>query len=261
MGTLDGRVAIVTAGGGPGMGRALCLALAKEGATVVVADLDPKRGEESVQAMEKAGGKAVAIQTDVSKKADVQRMVDATVKRFGRVSILLNHAGVNPSAKYVEEMPEELWDRALAVHLKGAFLCSQAVIPHMRKERWGRIVSTVSRAAFKPTALGLADYAAAKSGIVGFSRALAMEIGRYGITVNCIAPGLVHGGGMGLVSGINETTEWREKAVIREGQLVRPFREVTPEEIAGAMLYLVGPHADRVTGLVMHVNGGSFLPS
>ncbi len=261
MPTLDGKIAIVTAGGGPGMGRALSMALAKEGATVVIADLDPKRGAESVAAIEQAGGQAIAIATDVSKKADVQRMVAETVKRFGKVSILLNHAGLNPSAKFLEEISEEAWDRALAVHLKGAFLCSQAVIPHMKKAGWGRIVCTVSRAAYKPTSLGLADYAAAKAGIIGFSRAIAMEVGRYGITVNCVAPGLVHGGGMGLVSGINETTEWREKAVARESQLVRPFREVTPEEIAGAMLYLVGPHGDRVTGMVMHVNGGSYLPA
>ena len=262
MGTLDGRVAIVTAGGGPGMGRALCFALAKEGAAVLVADLDPKRAGESVKAIEEVGGKALAVPTDVSKKADVQRMVETAAQRFGKVSILLNHAGVQPSAKFVEEMPEELWDRSLAVHLKGAFLCSQAVIPHMRKESWGRIVNTVSRTAYRPTALGVADYAAAKAGIVGFSRALAMEVGRYGITVNCIAPGLVHGGGMGLVSGdVDETPEWRARAVQREGQLVRPHREVTPEEIAGAMLYLVGPHSDRVTGTVLHVNGGSYLPA
>jgi len=259
---LEDRVAIVTAGGGPGMGRAISLALAKEGASVVVAEIDPGRARETVMAVEGLGGGALAAPTDVSDKAQVTRMVEQAAERFGRIDVLINHAGILTAGKSVEKMPEEHWDRALAVHLKGAFLCSQAVIPHMRRGGWGRIVNTSSRAAYRPTVKGLAEYATAKAGLIGFSRALAMELGRFGITVNCVAPGLVSGGGMGLEVGRGmRSPEEREKAVAGEGQLIEPFREVRPDEIAGAVLYLVGPAGDRVTGTVMHVNGGSYLPA
>ena len=161
-----------------------------------------------------------------------------------------------------QEMPEEVWDANLSVHLKGTFLCTQAVIPHMRRQRWGRIVNTVSRAAYKPTSLGLSDYAAAKAGIIGFSRAVAMEVGADGITLNCIAPGHVSGSGIGLVHGHPmPTPEQEQHRIDTEHQILEPHRMVTPEEIAGAVLYLVGPYAERVTGAVMHVNGGSYLPA
>jgi 3-oxoacyl-[acyl-carrier protein] reductase len=211
--------------------------------------------------MKKLGRDALAVPTDVSQTAQVQRMVDQAVQRFGKISILVNHAGISPSGKHVEQMPEEHFDRALSVHLKGAFLCSQAVLPHMKRERWGRIVCTASRTAYHPTVLGVADYAAAKAGMIGFSRAMAMEVGRYGITVNCIAPGLVTGSGMGYRGGIQPAPEQRQRQIQNEGQLVEPIREVHPDEIAGAVLYLVGPYSERVTGMVIHVNGGSYLPA
>lgn len=259
--SLQGKVAIVTAGGGPGMGRAISLALAGEGAAVAIAEIDPDRAARTVDAVRELRGAAIAVPTDVSSKADVERMVGRTVQELGTVSILVNHAGITPAGRMVEHIPEEDWDRTLAVHLKGAFLCSQAVLPHMREQSWGRIVNTSSRAAYRPTVLGLADYAAAKAGIIGFSRALAMEVGQYGITVNCVAPGLVSGSGMRAVAGRSRTDEQRQRAVEGEGQLIEPFREVRPDEIAGAVLYLVGPSSDRITGTVLHVNGGSYLPS
>jgi len=238
------------------------MALAKEGATVVVADLDSERTASVAAEIQQMGGKALGIPTDVSKRAPVTRMVEQTVQRLGRVDILVNHAGISPSGKLVEEMPEEAWDRSLTVHLKSAFLCSQAVIPYMKKERWGRIVNTASRTAYQPRVLGVADYAAAKAGIIGFSRALAMEVGRHGITVNCVAPGLVSGSGMApSPNRPAQSPEARQRAIQGEGQLIQPVRDVTPDEIAGAVLYLVSPSAARVTGTVLHVNGGSYLPA
>ncbi|MBI3743036.1 MAG: SDR family NAD(P)-dependent oxidoreductase [Chloroflexi bacterium] len=259
---LKDRVAIVTAGGGPGMGRAFSMALAREGAAVVIAEIDAERARKVEQEVVAAGGRALAVATDVSRKSDVERMVRQALERFGRVDILSNHAGISTAGRLIENIDEAHWDRALAVHLKGTFLCSQAVLPHMKAQRWGRIVNTSSRAAYRPTVIGLADYAAAKAGIIGFSRAMAMEVGAYGITVNCIAPGLVSGSGMGLLNPRPAyAPEQRDRAVKGEGQLVQPVREMTPDEIAGALLYLVGPSAERVTGMVMHVNGGSYLPS
>jgi 3-oxoacyl-[acyl-carrier protein] reductase len=258
MGVLDGKVAIVTAGGGPGMGAAISGALAKEGAAVVVADIDARRAEQVAGKIKATGGNALAIPTDVAKGDEVARMVERTVRAFGTVSILANHAGIIPSGP-IEEITEEKWDRALGVHLKGAFLCSRAVLPHMKQQRWGRIVCTSSRAGYRPmmSTAGLTDYAAAKAGIVGFSRALAMEVGSYGITVNVIAPGLVSGTGMSDAPAL--TPEQERLAGEAEGQVLPP-RAVRPDEIAGAFLYLVGPHADRVTGMVIHVNGGSYFP-
>lgn len=256
--SLEGRVAIVTAGGGPGIGSAISKTLAKDGAAVVIAELDPGRATNTADEIRSNGGKALAVPTDVSQKKQVLALVERTVKEFGTVSILVNHAGISPGGPILD-MTEEYWDKTLAVHLKSAFLCTQAVLPHMIKERWGRIVSTSSRVAYKPATLGVSDYAAAKAGMIGFSRAVAMEVGQYGITLNCIAPGNVSGSGMAEAQGRPpRTPQQRHELIEGEGQVLRPIRYVRPDEIAAAVIYLV--NAERVTGTVMHVNGGSYLP-
>ncbi len=258
---LEGRVAIVTAGGGPGMGSAFCRALAGEGAAIVAADMDEGRASGIAQEISNGGGRALAVQMDVSKKAEVTAAVERAVQAFGTVSIMVNHAGNTPGG-VIEELTEEAWDRTIAVHLKGTFLCSQAVLPYMKQQSWGRIVSTSSRAAYRPTAKGVFDYAAAKAGIIGFSKALAGHVGEWGITVNCIAPGHVGDSGMGLAEGRpRPSDEELSQRIATEGQLVEPKRFVEPTEIAGALLYFVGPYSARVTGTVAHVNGGSYLPA
>lgn len=255
---LQGRVAIVTAGGGPGMGSAISRALAREGAGVAVADLNPVLANKTADEIRASGGKAIAVPADASKKKHVLAMVERTVKEFGAISILINHAGISPGGPILD-LTEEYWDKAIAVHLKGAFMATQAVLPYMIKERWGRIVSTSSRAAYAPGTVGMSDYAAVKAGIIGLSRAVAMEVGQYGITVNCVAPGNVSGSGMAAAQGRPPRTPQQELEIIgREGQILRPIRYVRPDEIADAVLYLV--KAERVTGTVMHVNGGSYMP-
>ena len=256
---LEGKVAIVTAGGGPGMGHTISLALAREGADLVIADMDLGRANEVAKEVEALGRKILAVPTDVSQKAQVVRMVEQTIDHFGKVSILINHAGARAGGP-IETISEETWDHNLAIHLKGAFLCSQAVVPHMKKERWGRIVSTSSRGAYKPLS-GVTDYSAAKAGIVGFSRALAVELGPWGITVNCVAPGALapSKGGEETSTRPPMTPEEREAANIREGGVIEPIRDIRPEEIAGAVLYLVGPYSDRITGTVLHVNSGAYM--
>jgi 3-oxoacyl-[acyl-carrier protein] reductase len=261
MGVLEGRVAIVTAGGGMGMGSTIAKTFARESAAVVVADVDAERADEVAHEITRSGGRAIAVTTDVLKPEEVDRMVDTTVREFGKVSILINHAGVG-GGKPIEEFPEDWWDTVIGVNLTGTYLCTRAVTPHMKKERWGRIVSTVSKAGFRVSnnVMGLTAYAAAKYGMVGFSRALALELGPWNITLNCIAPGFVEGSGMkdpntGQV--FVPTPEQQLGGTQNAGQIVAPQRYATVEEAAGVFMYFVGPTGDRVTGTTMHLNGGS----
>jgi 3-oxoacyl-[acyl-carrier protein] reductase len=261
MGILDGKVAIVTAGGGPGMGRAISTLFAREGAAVVVADFNREYASQTIAAVEAVGGRAIATLTDVSKAADVQAMVDAAMDRFGRIDILANHAGAGLPAR-IEQMTEERWDATIGVHLKGAYLATRAVVPHMKAQGYGRIICTASRAAYRPSrgVYGLTAYSAAKYGLIGFSRALAAELGPWNITVNCVAPGLVDGSGMDRDPVKDQMSpEQLLAASQNEGQVIHPLRYVQPDEIAGAWLYLASPEADRITGAVMHVNGGSYF--
>lgn len=259
MGFLDGRVAIVTAGGGMGMGSTIAKAFAGEGAAVVVADIAGDRAQAVAEEIRSGGGKAIATTTDVAKADDVANMVDAAVSEFGTVSILVNHAGILGHGP-IEEITPDQFDRSIGVHLKGAFLCTRAVVPHMRKQEWGRIISTGSRAGYRRMAMsnGLSDYAAAKAGLVGFSRAIALEVGESGITVNVVAPGVVSA--CGMVEGEPASEETERAVAEAEGQVLPP-RPVQPQEIVRTYLYLVGPYAGQITGMVFHVNGGSYFPA
>jgi 3-oxoacyl-[acyl-carrier protein] reductase len=257
MGLLDGRVAIVTAGAGAGMGSAISRAFAREGAAVVIADIAEDRAEAVAAEIRKAGGKALAVATDVSKSDQVNRMVEAAVREFGPVGILVNHAGILGSGP-IEELTEEKWDRSIAVHLKGAFLCTKAVVPHMKAQQWGRIIHTTSRAGYRTmrTTNGLSDYAAAKAAMTGFGRAVAIEVGQYGITSNMVAPGVVANCGMTETAA---TPEQEMALAEAEGQAL-PARPVQPDEIAKTYVYLASPEAGQISGMVMHVNGGSYFP-
>jgi 3-oxoacyl-[acyl-carrier protein] reductase len=257
---LDNKVAIVTAGGGPGIGSAIVRALSAHGAAVAVTDVNAERAGAVAEELANDGKPSLAVVADVSKKDDVTRMVDETVSAFGTVHILINNAGIGLTDR-IETMSEELWRRMLAVHLDGTFLSTQAVIPHMSAHGWGRIVNTASRAAYCPARatqnVGLSAYATAKAAIIGFSRVAAIELGRSGITVNAIAPGLVFGSGMRgepLVMAHDEEVELS----LDEGQVLEP-RYVRPDEIAAGVMYFVGPGSDRTTGQVLHINGGSYF--
>jgi 3-oxoacyl-[acyl-carrier protein] reductase len=257
---LEGKVAIITAGGGPGIGSAIVRALAREGATVAVADINGQRARAVADELASNGTPSLAITADVSNKNDVARMVDETVQAFGAVHILVNHAGASGSQP-IETLPEETWRHVLGVHLDGTFFCTQAVIPVMKSQGWGRIVSTSSRAAYRTSRevwqSGLSAYAAAKAGIIGFSRVAAAELGRSGITVNVIAPGLTAGSGMsGDPVPLSDEEELRRS--IDENQVLVP-RFVRPDEIAAGVMYFVGPGSDRTTGQVLHINGGSYF--
>lgn len=187
--SLTGQVALVT-GASSGIGRGVALAFAREGAKVVVnypADGEAARAAEVCGQIAQGGGEALALRADVSVPGEVEAMVSATLSRFGRPDILVNNAGI-ATAGAVHELAIEDWDRLIAVHLRGTFLVTRAVLPHMYARGSGRIINTASQLAYKG-APGFAHYTAAKAGIIAFTRSLALEIGDRGINVNCVAPG------------------------------------------------------------------------
>jgi NAD(P)-dependent dehydrogenase (short-subunit alcohol dehydrogenase family) len=251
---VEGRVAMVT-GGGSGIGRVSALMLAREGADIVVCDIDREAGRRVAAEVEALGRSAIAPPTDSSDGAQVSRLVAEAAERFGKVDILINSAGIARQAT-VRECTEELWDRVIAVHLKSTFLCSRAVIELMIPGGWGRIVNIISRAAFKGRA-GTGPYSAAKAGMLGFSRVLAVETAEWGITVNNVAPGTTL---TPMVEAGFPTEEIREQEARSSGVITRPVRLAEADEIAAAVLYLCGPHSGHVTGTTMHVNGGTYMP-
>ena len=249
---IGAKVAIVT-GAASGIGRAIAVSLSDLGATVVIAD---KAGDEAGKVAREiisAGGKAVAIKTDVAKARDVERMVQQVIDKFGRIDILVNNAGVISRQSFVD-MTEADFDRTLAVNLKGVVLCSQAVAKHMIAQKSGKIVnmgsSFSSRGSVCNLSGGGADYCASKAGVQAFTRVLAMELGPCGINVNAVAPGIVN---TPMHEGL-----W-EGAVAYYANSVPLGRLAEPEDIADVVAFLATDAARYVTGQTIHVNGGQIM--
>jgi 3-oxoacyl-[acyl-carrier protein] reductase len=246
MDRLQGKVAIVT-GAGQGIGRAMALGLAGEGAAVVIAERHHERGQAVEQEIHQADGNALAVQTDVSDEASVAHMMAACLEQFGRVDVLVNNAGIFPVSS-VEEMPEEMWDEVIGTVLVGNFLCSRAVVPHLIAQRSGRIISVSSEMAFLGAAGG-AHYAAAKAGLIGFIKSLALELAPYGITANAIAPGLTD---TALPRARRDDAYFEARAdeipLGRVGQ---------PEDLVGPTIFLASDSARFITGQTLLVNGGN----
>ncbi len=243
---LQGKVALVT-GAGSGIGAATAKRLATEGARVAAVDVIQGGVDVTVGAIQEAGGEAVAFVADVSDGASVAEMTRQVVERFGRIDILINNAGVNRDAMAVK-MSEDQWDRVLDVNLKGTWLVAQAVQPHMRENNDGRIVNTASIAVWGN--IGQANYSASKAGVIGLTRTLALEWARYGIRVNCIAPGATE---TRMTAGIPE--ELRANVANR----IPLKRMAQPDEIAVAHAFLVSDDASYITGQVLFVDGGFSL--
>jgi len=242
---LKDKVALVT-GASRGIGRAVALELARAGAEVAVNFSASEEGAKEVaRAIESLGRKAFPVKFDVADPEAVAEGVKAVEETFGRIDILVNNAGITRDALLVR-MKEEDWDRVLAVNLKGAFLVTKAVLAGMMKRRWGRIINVSSVVAFSGNP-GQTNYAASKAGLLGFSRSLALEVARRGITVNVVAPGFIE---------TDMTAALPEKA--REALLsqVPMGRAGTPEEVAHAVVFLASDKASYITGTVIHVNGG-----
>lgn len=240
---LTGTVALVT-GGGRGIGKAISLALAKEGCHVVVGDVDLALAEEVAREIGELRGQGLPVQCDVSNKREVSEMIRATLAKFQRLDILVNNAGTIWVGK-TEDMPEEEWDRVLDINLKGVFLCSQAAIGPMKKRRRGRIINIASSAGKMGGVIAGINYSVSKAGVILFTISLAKELAPHGINVNAVAPGFVD----------TALIEAFPKSIVEKIPLGRVGR---PEEIASAVVFLA-KDGDYVTGEIIDVNGGMFM--
>lgn len=245
---LDGRVAVVT-GGAQGIGRAIALGLAREGAKVVIADLQADKAESVANELKDVGTEALALEVDVAHEPGVKRLAEQTFNRFGRVDILVNDAGIYLKAPVVE-ISEENWDRTINVNLGGNFLCSRAFVPAMRAQKSGRIISVASGIAHYG-AKEFAPYAASKAAIIGFVKALARELGPDGITVNAICPGAAN-----TAMPRTHRTEEELMARLRSNPLGHVLE---PEDFVGTVLFLASDRASYITGQAINVNCGSYM--
>jgi NAD(P)-dependent dehydrogenase (short-subunit alcohol dehydrogenase family) len=240
---LKDRVAIVT-GGGAGIGEATCMRFAQEGAKIVVADMDMAGAQRVADAIKAKGGHAVPFKVDVRLAADVANMVGAAIKDFGTLDILVNNAGINRDA-IAKRMTEEQWNIVLDVNLKGTFLCCQAASVPMMEKKYGRIINTSSIGSLGN--IGQANYSASKAGVIGLTKTLALELAKYNINVNCVAPGATN---TQMTAGIPPDIAARFK----EGIPLRRF--AGPEEIASAHVFFASEDASYITGQVLFVDGG-----
>jgi len=247
---LRGKVAIVT-GAASGIGRASAIALAREGASVVAADLSRERGEETARSITSEGFEACFVEVDVAREVDVHRMVDYTAARWGGIDILFNNAAVL-LVKPVDEMTETEWDHVMAVNVKGAFLAIKHVVPHMRRRGGGAILNTGSIASLAGQ-VGTPAYSASKGAVALFTKSLALDLGRDRIRVNCICPGITDTPMLREHLGHGAEGEARIKTRLSRV----PLGEIlTPEDVARAVLYLVSEDSAGITGTLHVVDGG-----
>jgi NAD(P)-dependent dehydrogenase (short-subunit alcohol dehydrogenase family) len=251
---LEGTVAIVT-GGNRGIGGATSLALAREGAAVMVAAKDTTSSTATVEAIRSAGGRASFVATDVARGSAVERMVGATLEGFGRIDILVNNAGIDVGKPLLETSEDE-WDRILGVNLKGHWLCAVAVVPHMLAVGGGSIVNTASVLALSSLP-NSGVYSASKSGILGLTRSMAIEWGPIGIRVNCILPGSTDTDMMWMGLEPDEIPDERRRV-----EEATPLGRVAdPAEIAEATVWFCSSKASFVTGSLLWLDGGTLARS
>jgi len=244
MGQLDNKIAIVTGAGG-GIGGAIAVRFAREGAKIAVADIDGETGKSRAAEITQEGRQAFSIVADVTRKTSVEQMVQAALSRWGRIDILVNVAG-GAQVKPVIEVSETEWDHIIDMNLKSVFLCSQAVLPTMIKQNYGKIVSISSIYGFTGNATR-ASYSAAKAGVAVFTKSLALEVVGQGVNVNAVAPGRIL---TDRVRSHYTEEEWNERVV-----QIPMKRAGTPEEIASTALFLVLDENQYITGQTIHVNG------
>ncbi|MGH8786892.1 MAG: 3-oxoacyl-ACP reductase FabG [Cupriavidus necator] len=244
---IQGKVALIT-GSARGLGFASALTLAKDGVRIVINDLKQEAVDQAVGRLKEAGHEAIGFAADVCSRDDINAMVEAATRNFGGIDILVNNAGFTRD-KYLTKMSEEEWDSVVSTILKGSFHCTRAVLPHMMDRKWGRIVNISSRAHLGNP--GQTNYSSAKAGLIGMTRSLAYELGKFNITANAVAPGLV---ATELVRGLETYEKLRTNALTRQ-----PIQRMGEEDdIANAVAFLASERAGFITGETVHITGGRY---
>ncbi len=244
---LSARVAIVT-GSGQGIGREIALTLAEHGASVVISDINATTANEVAAEIVAKNGKSMAITADVTVQEEVASLVDQTVSSFGQIDILVNNAGIARDTLLMR-MSSTDWDQVLATNLKGAFLCTQAVVRHMIRQRWGRIINIASVVGLIGNS-GQANYAAAKAGLIGLTKTTARELAARGVTANAIAPGFI------------DTEMTRKLSDNAKQEFLRQIPlgyAGLPKDVADAVAFLASEEARYITGHVLNVDGGMVM--
>jgi len=244
---LDGQVAIIT-GGAQGIGEGICEVFCQAGATVALWDIRPS-GQETAERIKASGGNIFFQSVDVTDRKAVDNAVQEIIDAHGKIDILINNAGVLRDRSFLK-MEQEEWDTVINVNLNALFTTTQAVLPHMREAGYGRIISASSVNGFAG-AFGQTNYAATKAGVAGFTRSLAREVGRFGITANAVAPGFI----------ASEMTASMPPEVVKAGIAMIPVGRIgSPEDMGYAYLYLASKEAGFINGTTLHANGGA-LPT
>ena len=246
MGRLEGKVAVIT-GSGSGMGRVEAILFAQEGAKVAVVDLIPEKGEETVKLVKEVGGEAIFIKTNVAKSEDVKKMVDTVVKAYGKLNIMVNGAAIAPTEGSTVEVSEEIFDKTIAINLKGVWLGMKYAIPEMIKSGGGAIVNFASISGVRalPT---IPAYCASKGGVVSISMVAALENAAHNIRVNCVAPG--------PIATQMVLDQWPDEQIQHFSDMTALGRLGKPEEIARIVLFLVSDDSFWITGQTIVADGG-----
>jgi 3-oxoacyl-[acyl-carrier protein] reductase len=247
---LQGRVALIT-GGSRGIGRATAILFAKANADVAITyHVNENAAKSTLEEIQRLGRKAIAVKGNVGKSEDVKRMVKEVMDYFGRIDVLVNNAGIWTYGA-IGEMPEEVWDETMDVNLKSVYLFTNEVVPIMKKQGWGRIINISSTAGQRGEAFH-SHYAASKGAIIAFTKSLAVELAKYNILVNCVAPGWVNTDMCAEV--------FKDPNFVEQVKSTIPLGRIPgPEEIAGPILFLASELANWITGATISVNGGSVL--
>jgi 3-oxoacyl-[acyl-carrier protein] reductase len=242
------KIALIT-GAGSGIGRASAMLFAKEGAKVIITDINPKTGNKTVDRIRNEGQEVLFIQADVAKATDVEKMIKFVTEKHGRIDILYNNAGIPMVNTPVENVPEELWDRIMSVNLKSIYLAARTAIPIMKAQGRGVILNTASIMAVRPRS-GYCAYAASKAAVITLTKELALEVASYKIRVNCICPVAVE---TPMFAGFHKNVDTGREAAIATIPLGRLAQA---EDVANAALFLASDDASMITGEALFVDGG-----
>jgi 3-oxoacyl-[acyl-carrier protein] reductase len=244
---LEGKVALIT-GGAQGIGRAIALLLAREGAKVVISDINLEKARETCREIEALGREALAVGGNVADASEAEAMVQQTIEKFGRMDILVNNAGITRD-QVLLRMKEEDWDLVLSVNLKGAFHCTKAALRPFLRQKGGKVVN-ISSVTGEMGNAGQANYAASKAGVLGFTKSIAREYARRNIQVNAVAPGFID-------TAMSQAIPQKDREFLIKQ--IPMERLGSPEDVAAAVLFLASPAADYITGQVLNVNGGMYM--